>query len=52
MDYKELLEKINELSFDDMKQVREKIENIIKNNPKASLQEAEDQIRSFKNIKE
>jgi hypothetical protein len=51
MDYKELLEAINNLSIDDMRDVREKIEKIIENNPKVSLQEAEDQIRSFHNIK-
>jgi predicted house-cleaning noncanonical NTP pyrophosphatase (MazG superfamily) len=49
MDYKELLEAISNLSFDDMKDVRDKIQKIIENNQKVSLQQAKDQIESFNN---
>jgi hypothetical protein len=51
MDYKDLFKLIENFTADDMKLVREKIEKIIENNPKVSLQDAIDQIESFKNIK-
>jgi hypothetical protein len=51
MDYKELFKLIENFTADDMKVIREAIQKSIENNPKTSLQEAIDQIESFKNIK-
>jgi hypothetical protein len=51
MDYKELFRLVENLNFDDFREVRKKIEKIIENNPKITLQEAKTQVESFKNLK-
>jgi hypothetical protein len=51
MNIKELIKLVENFTAEDFKIVRERIERAIENNPKISLQEAEDQIRSFKKIK-
>jgi hypothetical protein len=51
MDIKELIKLVENFTAEDFKMMKECIEKSIENNPKISLQEAEEQIRSFKNIK-
>jgi hypothetical protein len=51
-DYKELFKLIENFTADDFKQVREAVQRAIDNNPKITLQDAIDQIESFKKIKQ